>query len=143
MAKNPCQGKTGRELRACRKRSELQEARAIKKGEIMHTSWGYDQTNNDYCRVLENTGKTIKCQKLSTKDVERISPGYGTVVIPDKKKPVCKPFRIRISPYTYDGEERVVLVGSYPLSNEDRNCDSKHRGNWSKWDGKPDINTER
>lgn len=31
----------------------------IKKGDIFHSSWGYDQTNNDYFQVTKAKGKSI------------------------------------------------------------------------------------
>ena len=38
-------------------------------GKILHTSWGYDMTMNDFCKVLEvsPTGKTVKCRMVNTK----------------------------------------------------------------------------
>lgn len=124
--------------------TELSEAKRIKKGEILTSSWGYDQTTNDYCKVLENTGKTIKCQKIKSEKIKSLPQGVGEIVKPNPKIKVCKPFRIRISPYTYGGEKRVSLVGSYPLTNQtDSDCEDKRRGLWHKWDKKEDINTER
>lgn len=120
---------------------EPEDISKLKKGKILHTSWGYDQTNNEYCEILENTGKTIKCQKLGKRQMGDISPAYGMQVAPDRSNRVCKPFRIRISKYKYGGEDRVSLVGSFPLSKE--SCDHKITGYWGDWDEKPDVDTER
>lgn len=38
-------------------------------GKILHTSWGYDMTINDFCKIIEvsPTGKTVKCRMISRK----------------------------------------------------------------------------
>lgn len=48
----------------------------LKKGDILHERWGYDMIINDYCKVLRNTGKTIKCQMISKEKVK----GSGDVM---------------------------------------------------------------
>ena len=38
-------------------------------GKLLHTSWGYDMTINDFCKILEvsPTGKTVKCMMVTRK----------------------------------------------------------------------------
>jgi len=120
----------------------LEDPKNIKKGDILTSSWGYNATTNDYCKVLENTSKTIECQRIGKKKIGDIKPAFGSKVMPDKSKNICKPFRIRISRYKYDGQDEVALVGSYPTTDVTNDCDLKRRGNWRKWDGGPDIDTE-
>ena len=35
-------------------------------GKLLHTSWGYDMTINDFCKIIEvsPTGKTVKCMMV-------------------------------------------------------------------------------
>jgi len=40
---------------------EPKEVDKIKKGVILRGDWGYDQTNNEFCKVIKNTGKTLVC----------------------------------------------------------------------------------
>ncbi len=122
----------------------IEEIKKIKKGDILNTSWGYDMTINDYCVVMENTGKTIKCQKIGKK-VTSQDQGMVERAMPDKYKKFCKPFRIKISKAKQDinnpkGNE-AYLVGSYPFATRGKtsDCGSKRQGSWDKWEGKPDY----
>src|SRR3990167_5553923 len=119
---------------------KTEQLQRIKEGSILHNQWGYDQTNNDYCQV-KNLGKSsFKCQKIGRDVVGDISPGYGSKVIPNPKKPIGKPFNVLIKKYPKNeyGEE-VYLVGSYPLG--DATDSTKLKGSWDEWDGKPDFDT--
>jgi hypothetical protein len=124
-----------------------EELKKIKVGSILHTSWGYDQTNNDYCKILKVGQKTLKCQKVGTKTVEELKTAYGRRVLPDSNNPIGKPFNIRLNRYSkYKGfrqgdEDRISAVGSYPLGNSSDK--SKIKGYWFAWDGNPDVDTER
>ncbi len=122
----------------------IEDVKKIKNGDILNTSWGYDMTINDYCKVMENTGKTIKCQKIG-KILGPESHAGNQSSVPDKSRKVCKPFRIRISrgkPNINDpGGKAVYLVGSYPFATEGKSadCDSKRQGSWRPWDKTPDY----
>ncbi len=121
---------------------EPNEIKSIKKGTILRGSWGYDQTNNEYCQVVKNTGKTLICQKLGKKTIGDIYPALGSKVMPDKNKKVCKPFRIKIDRYTgQNGEERVSLHGATPLFED--YCDDKPVIYWGRLGESYDIDTER
>lgn len=116
------------------KKNELD---AITKDTILHTSWGYDMTINNYCKVLENTGKTLKCVMIGAdvKDDNGMGGGRST---PDILREYGEPFRIRISKY---GDDSFSLVGSYPFCADcgTHNNDSKRKGYWGLWDGKADY----
>ena len=45
-------------------------AHNIKKGDIFVNSWGYDQTNIDYYKVVGVTEKSVKIRKLKSKETE-------------------------------------------------------------------------
>ena len=106
----------------------------VKKGTILHTSWGYDMTINDFCIVLENTGKTLKCQMLG-----KIVSGDGVNFAGNERaKPTKgvwgKPFRLKIESRDYKGinargYNTLFIRGSYPFINNAQG--SKRFGYWS------------
>ena len=122
---------------------KIEELQKIKEGSVLHNSWGYDQTNNDYCKIIKAGNKSFKCQKIGKSIIADLSPSYGSKVIPNPNKPIGKPFNVLIKKYRPNnyGEE-IYLVGSYPLGNSSDDS-TKIRGSWSEWDGKPDYDTER
>lgn len=100
----------------------------IKPGDIIWASWGYNMTINDYAKVLENTGKTLKCVMISTKVFDDNGMGGGRSV-PAPEKVTSAPFRLRIRPSGH-------IVGSYPFVANDK---SKRFGYFSKWEGNPNY----
>jgi|GEM_PF-3490107 hypothetical protein len=119
---------------------EPKEVDKIKKGVILRGDWGYDQTNNEFCKVIKNTGKTLVCQRLRKIKIRQTSPGYGSIVMPDKDSKEFKPFRIKIDKYDIDGQPNVSLHGKMPFS------DNKGDGTkvyWGRYDGGELIDTER
>lgn len=107
----------------------------IKPGMILECSWGYDQTQYEYCKVLENTGKTLKCRMVKQK--RRPSTGFvGEYSLPTEEiLDDYPPFRLRISK---SNEGRIWIRGSYPYVPNDKRFDY-----WYPWDGTEDYNTER
>lgn len=81
-------------------------------GTILHTSWGYSMTINDFCVILENTGKTVKCQMLhSHGDGGQFGP-HGGRVEPGSADTSVETFRLRIKDYG----DTCVFRGSYPFA---------------------------
>lgn len=100
-------------------------------GDIFWTSWGYDQTNYDYLKVLKvnPSGKTAICQMIDSDDFERSKDLFMTTVQrPNPQKTYGKPFRMQIQYY----RGIVELRGSYFLG---RGNDSKRLGTFQEWDG--------
>lgn len=101
-------------------------------GDIFYESWGYEQTNIDFCKVVEisPTGKTVKCQMMSEKIVktEEYSP-MAEEVVPNEVCPKEGTFRLHVRTYR-DGE--VSLVGQYPYCHGDTRM-----GYFTRWEGKP------
>jgi len=121
-------------------KEEVNAVKKIKKGDILNGSWGYDQTSNEYCKVLKNTGKSLMCQKIKTINHQDYDYSKGVMkVIPDPKQPEFKPFRIKIDKYDYGGQPQVSLKGKMPLDNEGGGT----KVYWRKWDGSPGHDTER
>ena len=102
----------------------------VKAGDIFYESWGYDQTNIDFCVVeqVSPTGKTVLCKMMSQKTVPR--EGFAPMsehVIPDK--PYGPLFRLHVRTRS-NGD--TSLVGKYPYARGDT-----RPGYFTKWDGKP------
>lgn len=117
------------------------EAKKIKPGTIMVGSWGYDQTNHEFCKVIKNTGKSLICQRLETKKAPDYDYQKGKLtVLPDKSNPIHKPFRIKIDEYEYGNTKNVSLKGNMPLSD---NPSDSTKVYWGTWDGKAEYDTER
>jgi len=77
---------------------------AIKKGDILTYSFGYDMTINVFAVVLENTGKSLLCQEIA----KNLNGGdFDCTAEPSSNvKEGSKPFRVFIKWFTY-GEKRV------------------------------------
>jgi len=127
--------------RAAEKVKERKERKklktSLKPGDILYNSWGYDQTNIDFYKVVEvsPSGKTVKILPIYEAVVdgrggpsEKVVPSenikdYDVILKVDRgwdKQPIRKPVRID----TWGGEvyERVALGEGYSAS---------------KWDGEP------
>lgn len=68
------------------------EVAGVKVGDFFYSSWGYDQTNVDFYKVVEVTksGKSVKVQKWSSATVgevggpqENVVPGEGPATYTD------------------------------------------------------------
>lgn len=95
-------------------------------GKIFETTWGYDQTNVNFVKVLSvsASGKTARCMMMSHKEVE------DDRFIPDREW--GEPFKMLVK--VYNGS--FSLRGSYPY------CDGDTRlSSFSLWSGKPIYKT--
>lgn len=96
----------------------------IKVGDIWSCSWGYDQTNVDFYKIVKVTPKTVTLQKIDTKHHEALN-GLAERVVPDPDS-VCKwqpkPFRRKISWYR---DEPQCKIESYSFARP--------------WDGEPEY----
>jgi len=94
-------------------------------GKLLHTSWGYDMTINDFCKILEvsPTGKTVKCQMV-TRNVSGAPwcPG-GNGKASAGNKCYGPVFRLKVDKWN-DG---VSFHGSYPY------CIGDDKEEWKKW----------
>lgn len=67
-----------------------------KVGEIYYDSWGYDQTNIDFYKVLEAGKKSITMVKIASKTAENQPSGYSSMsafVVPNPDFKIGKPFK--------------------------------------------------
>jgi len=98
----------------------------VTKGDYLYDSWGYDQTNVDFCRVISisPTGKTVTCRMVRKRHIEEDE------VVPTTNM-VGPTFRLKIK-----GE---YLRGSYPYIPE--RPDYKRFGLFNVWNGTPVYQT--
>lgn len=90
----------------------------IEVGDILERSWGYDQTNVTFVKVVEvsKTGKSAKIIRIGSKQVEAMSSMSGQVIAdPSYEYPDQTPQLKRVKKYS----------------------DSLYLGEYHKWDGRP------
>lgn len=92
---------------------------SFKQGDILYSTWGYEQTNADFYLVLKTTPKTVTLQQLETSTDEIPGKMVGKT-IPIKDKPTGKPLRRKV--HNHHGDEFIVIT-NYEYA--------------EKWDGKP------
>lgn len=98
------------ELEAREKARQELRSQPVKVGDIFERSWGYEQTNVDFYKVVEltKTGKSAKAIKIGQKLVKQT--GFmSETVIPDPDKIIGeKPQTLRIKQYRNDG---TIYIG--------------------------------
>ena len=98
------------------------------KGKILHTTWGYGMTINDFCEVVRETDSNMWCEELETKQIEGPAPGvaghgqYGKEIPISRRKKNFKTIRIKKAPVKEWYVGRSGSAGSTKL--------------WCEWDGK-------
>ena len=65
-----------------RKERRLTKDHDIKVGDIYYTSWGYDQTNIDFYKVVNVRGSRIDLKELTQQYADRGNGGYDDRVVP-------------------------------------------------------------
>jgi hypothetical protein len=101
----------------------IEDIKNIKVNDIYYTSWGYDQTNYDYCKVIGKSNKSLKCIMIKMNIIKQV--GFmSNEVEPNPNFETGKPFRIIC-------KGNNSFIGSYPFC---EGYDSKRMGYWSKYD---------
>lgn len=101
------------------KQERTQFKHTLKEGDIMYSSWGYDQTNIDFYQVVAVGEKSVKIRKIGQKTVG--SATTSEEVVADPNHFVGPPMTKVVRP----GD--VVSIASYASA--------------YKWDGKPKYQT--
>ena len=96
---------------------------ALKQGDIMYSSWGYNQTNITFYRVTRATATTVKLERLRNKLVERMNV-MDLVAPSDESNGDVGRRKVKRS--VYDDED-YVEINSYKLA--------------FPWDGRPKAKT--
>ncbi len=102
----------------------------MKPGDIFYASWGYDQTNINFVKVVEvsSTGKTALCTMIGKKQVEPHK--VHTEKKPDPDNEYGKVFRLQTREQS-NGE--VYLRGSYPYIDGEMETGTR-LGTFYPWD---------
>ena len=74
-----------------KRRQERKQPHELKIGDILVCSWGYDQTNIDYYKIVKTTARTAEIVSIGKKIVEA-SQGYDHVAA-DPERELSKPSR--------------------------------------------------
>lgn len=112
----------------------------VQVGDFFVSSWGYDQTNVDFYKVVGLTPKGVKVQKWSMAATDSTHPS-ADYMVPSDGGPVTRTFRdyetgestIHVEPViskrlqSYDGGKSVYLTVGH--------------SNAYLWDGKPKYQT--
>lgn len=102
------------------KEAEKIDPNSVELGSIFVRSWGYDQTNVDYAKVvyISPSGKSAKLQRIGSKSIESMG-SMADQVMPDPSIVL---------------EDRKVVLGRIKKYSTGSYC-----GDFHKWDGKPDY----
>lgn len=110
---------------ASKKTPPVQHSKApFKKGDVLVSKWGYEQTNVQFFKVLSATDKTVTIQEVGQKKEQ--GGGFGNYYATPTSKKVGEPFRRKIitdttEPTVYDGYKHGLA---------------------RKWKGKPEHGTD-
>lgn len=80
------QGRIDHKVRMIQRKKDRQRNHTLKPGQILVSSWGYDQTNVDYYQVLSTTDRTVIIQKIagsitdSTMTADYLMPKKGAFI---------------------------------------------------------------
>ena len=102
-----------------KKKMASANAEKYKVGDILYSSWGYDQTNIDFYQIVEKAKSMITIQKIG-KDCKVTGNGYPDKVMPVKDCFISGEMKKRIGAYG-------ISLTSYSSA--------------SPWDGKPKHET--
>jgi hypothetical protein len=98
----------------------------FKVGTVLQFSWGYDQTNQEYAKVIGTTKGTVTIQRMRKVFLEQRGPA-GNQVAPDMLWEGGKVERITIQISGYSNKPYLPSFLGH---------------SWSPWDGKADYETD-
>ena len=111
-----------REEEKAKYKAERLKPHTLKIGDVLYTSWGYDQTNIDFYKVVKLVCKTsIKLCKMTNQYYESDCRGSDKVV-PGDVKENAEPFLKRVN-----GKDNHVNISSFEFA--------------TVWDGNPKYQT--
>jgi len=92
-------------------KAERLKPHTLKVGDVLYTSWGYDQTNIDFYKVVKLVGKTsVKLCKMTNQYYESDCRASDKVV-PGDVKENAKPFLKRVN-----GKDNHVNISSFEFA---------------------------
>ena len=105
---------------------ELAPPPTAKIGDILVSSWGYEQTNIDYYQVVAVSGSTATIRKIGKQHVSSQGGQYVDAVIPSVDTFVGPPMKKRVQKTSYGGAYKIK-ISDYQTA--------------FPWDGQPDRQT--
>jgi len=94
----------------------------IKAGDILYSSWGYEQTNINWYAVVKRAGQWVTLQEVEGQMVYDSATMTGRT-IPSPDKPIGQPLRRKVYQDSYTGAEEFTRIKTYSLAHI--------------WDGRP------
>ena len=93
----------------------------LKVGQVLYSSWGYDQTNIDYVKVvsLSPSGKTVKLVRIGQKMVKGSEGFMSESVLPDVDNVTGDEFRGYLRFDKESNELSYVKAGYHFFSHHD------------------------
>jgi hypothetical protein len=95
-------------------------------GDILTSSWGYDQTNIDFYQVIKTTDKSVVIREIYKKLIE--NDGYGSDMVMPSKDSFKGDEMTKLVKPSYNGIGYYVNINSYAFADV--------------WDGKPERETD-
>ncbi|HUV72166.1 MAG TPA: hypothetical protein VMW25_04100 [Clostridia bacterium] len=90
----------------------------VKVGDKFYTSWGYDQTQVNFLKVIEvsPSGKTVLCKMVHSKDTGEMGVHKSLAPLDET---MGQPFRLKIDIWEgHSDENGIYLRGSYPFCHD-------------------------
>ena len=113
------------EEKAQRRKERSDFAHGYEKGDILYSSWGYDQTNIDFYQVTDVKGKMIVVREVEKEMVKDHGSQY--MVMPIKNDFKGSPMRKKVQKGYDNGSKGTIKIASYAYAYE--------------WDGTPKSET--
>lgn len=109
-------------VRKVARKSQQQQPSVLKVGDILYTSWGYDQTNIDFFQVIKTSGiRTVDLVRINSRRIESLSD-YTDNLMPMKDSFITE---------GYQSKEN----GTYRVKNGNTVSINGYKNAWL-WDGK-------
>lgn len=115
----------GHETLKAGRKAEQSKPHTLKVGDILHHSWGWEQTNCDYYQIVSITGHTVTVRAISDNTVEGSTYSHGMADM-----------RIAVRD-SFCGEEVTLRANAAGVGNKSHGALS--HGSISVWDGKPNY----
>lgn len=98
------------------KKTKEQMENPYKVGQILYDSWGWEQTNIDFYKVIETGKKSIKIQKIASKYAKYQPSGNSPMsayVVPDSDSVISEPIQKRLVVSVYNNTPRVYIKSNH------------------------------
>ena len=112
------------ELKAKRKAAKAEFAKSLKVGDMLYSSWGYDQTNIDFYQIVGKSGQKLTIREIGATYVPEDRNDYQDKLVAKKDAFISEEFTkmaqdgyVKISScqyaYPYNGEAKYQTASGY------------------------------